>query len=338
MTDHTIEVLQARVRALEGQNAVRQTIARYMALCDVPARALEGESLAALFSEDAVWEGIGPNYADKFGRLQGPEQIVAMLQRYLPPTPHFSTNVHFLTSEHIESEGDKAKGRWIMLQASGYVDAKAELIAARLEVDFAPSSGDEPARGYRAFPHGAPFRRAVASQSGARNISMSAFIRTFEVWAAGPTADAPTIAIKDSINIAGYPTTAASRALADAPPATRHAQVVQRLLDAGWRITGKTNMHELAFGMTGINDFSGTPPNPQDPARIPGGSSSGSASAVGDGLVDAALGTDTGGSVRGPAACCGVIGLKPTFGACVARRRRADVKQRSIASARLRAT
>jgi amidase len=89
---------------------------------------------------------------------------------------------------------------------------------------------------------------------------------------------------------------------------------VQRLLDAGWRITGKTNMHELAFGMTGINDFSGTPRNPQDMARIPGGSSSGSASAVGLGLVDAALGTDTGGSVRGPAACCGVIGFKPTFG------------------------
>ncbi|MGF6298710.1 amidase [Paraburkholderia sp. WC7.3d] len=107
---------------------------------------------------------------------------------------------------------------------------------------------------------------------------------------------------------------AASRALADAPLASEHAEVVQRLLDAGWRITGKANMHELAFGMTGINDFSGTPLNPQDTARIPGGSSSGSASAVGQKLVDAALGTDTGGSVRGPAACCGVIGLKPTFG------------------------
>ena len=102
--------------------------------------------------------------------------------------------------------------------------------------------------------------------------------------------------------------------LADAPPAPHHAEVVQRLLDTGWRITGKTNMHELAFGMTGINDFCGTPPNPQDATRIPGGSSSGSASAVGLKLVDAALGTDTGGSIRGPAACCGVIGLKPTFG------------------------
>ncbi len=125
--------------------------------------------------------------------------------------------------------------------------------------------------------------------------------------------DGPTVAIKDSIDIAGYPTIAGSRALADTPPAVRHADVVERLLDAGWHIVAKANMHELAFGMTGINDYTGTPLNPQDPSRIPGGSSSGSAAAVGRGLVDAALGTDTGGSIRGPAACCGTIGLKPTF-------------------------
>ncbi|BCZ77692.1 Glu-tRNA amidotransferase [Paraburkholderia terrae] len=142
---------------------------------------------------------------------------------------------------------------------------------------------------------------------------MTAFISEFTL-SADPGAPGPTIAIKDSIDVAGYPTTGASRSLADAPPAAAHAEVVQRLLDAGWRITGKTNMHELAFGMTGINDYTGTPVNPQDAARIPGGSSSGSASAVGLNLVDAALGTDTGGSIRGPAACCGVIGLKPTFG------------------------
>ena len=139
MTDRIIE----RLRALEAQNAVRNVIARYMALCDVPARVLDGEALAALFSDDAVWEGIGPQYADKFGRLHGRADIVAMLQRYLPPTPHFATNVHFLTSEHIDVHGDSAKGRWIMLQASGYVDAKAELIAARLEVDFTPSPENE---------------------------------------------------------------------------------------------------------------------------------------------------------------------------------------------------
>ncbi|WP_175942581.1 nuclear transport factor 2 family protein [Caballeronia sp. BCC1704] len=143
MGDAMNETIVERLRALEAHNAVRRSIARYMALCDVPARALEGESLAALFSDDAVWEGIGPQYANKFGRLVGPANIVAMLQRYLPPTPHFTTNTHFLTSEHIEVHGESAKGRWIMLQASGYVDGRAELIAARLEVDFTPSSHDE---------------------------------------------------------------------------------------------------------------------------------------------------------------------------------------------------
>ncbi|MGK8208749.1 amidase [Burkholderia cenocepacia] len=138
---------------------------------------------------------------------------------------------------------------------------------------------------------------------------MTGFIDTFTLGGPGPT-----VAIKDTIDIAGHPTRAASRALADAPPAAQHADVVRLLLDAGWQIAGKANMHELAFGMTGINDYTGTPVNPQDASRIPGGSSSGSASLVGLGAVDAALGTDTGGSIRGPAACCGVFGLKPTFG------------------------
>lgn len=138
---------------------------------------------------------------------------------------------------------------------------------------------------------------------------MNEFIQTMSLGGTGPS-----IAIKDTIDIAGYATTAASRALAGTPPAQHHAEVVERLLDAGWRIVGKANMHELAFGMTGINDYTGTPQNPQDASRIPGGSSSGSAAAVGLKLADAALGTDTGGSIRGPAACCGVIGLKPTYG------------------------
>jgi amidase len=150
---------------------------------------------------------------------------------------------------------------------------------------------------------------------------MNEFISEFTLG----DADGPAIALKDTIDVAGYPTTAASRALADAPPAERHAEVVDRLLAQGWRVVGKTNMHELAFGMTGINDYTGTPDNPQDETLIPGGSSSGSAAAVGLHLSSAALGTDTGGSVRGPAACCGVIGMKPTFG---------RVSRRGVAPAR----
>ncbi|MBP0623712.1 amidase [Cupriavidus consociatus] len=138
---------------------------------------------------------------------------------------------------------------------------------------------------------------------------MTAFVSRIRLGGSGPA-----IAIKDSIDIAGYPTAAGSRALRDASPAAEHAEVVARLLDAGWSIVGKTTMHELAFGISGINDFAGTPVNPQAPDRIPGGSSSGSAAAVAAGEVRIALGTDTGGSIRMPAACCGVVGLKPTFG------------------------
>jgi amidase len=131
--------------------------------------------------------------------------------------------------------------------------------------------------------------------------------------------DGPRVGIKDSIDIAGYPTRAGSAAFADAGGAQQHATVVQALLDGGCRIVGKTNMHELAYGVTGINHWSGTPKNPRYPDRIPGGSSSGSAVAVaagprGDPPVDFTLGTDTGGSIRIPAACCGVYGLKTSYG------------------------
>lgn len=126
--------------------------------------------------------------------------------------------------------------------------------------------------------------------------------------------DGPTVMVKDTIDIAGLPTRASSQALADAAPATVHADVVQALLDKGCRLVAKTSLHELAFGTTGINHWTGTAPNPRFPGRIPGGSSSGSAAAVAAGLADFSLGTDTGGSVRIPACCCGVFGFKPTFG------------------------
>jgi amidase len=124
----------------------------------------------------------------------------------------------------------------------------------------------------------------------------------------------PTVAVKDCIDIKGFPTRGGSDALSDAPLASAHARVVEHLLNAGCRIVGKANMHELAYGVTGINPHTGTPPNPFYPALVPGGSSSGSAAAVAAGLVDFAIGTDTGGSIRTPAACCGVFGFKPSFG------------------------
>lgn len=123
----------------------------------------------------------------------------------------------------------------------------------------------------------------------------------------------PAVMVKDTIDVAGSRTRASSAALEQITPASEHAQVVQNLLTAGCRLTGKTSLHELAFGTTGINHYTGTPINPRYPDRIPGGSSSGSAAAVAAGLVDFSLGTDTGGSIRVPACCCGIFGFKPTF-------------------------
>ena len=122
------------------------------------------------------------------------------------------------------------------------------------------------------------------------------------------------VALKDLFDVVGQPTPAGSRVLADAPPAAAHAPVVQRLLAAGFVPLGRTNMTEFAFSGLGINPHYGTPLSPWDRAagRIPGGSSSGTAVAVADGMAVAGLGTDTGGSCRIPAAFCGVVGYKPT--------------------------
>lgn len=124
-----------------------------------------------------------------------------------------------------------------------------------------------------------------------------------------------TASVKDCIDIAGLPTRQGSAVFAEAGPALANAAVVDALLASGrWRIVGKAAMHELAFGVTGINPWGGTPVNPQWPDRIVGGSSSGSAAGVAAGVVDMSVGSDTGGSVRLPAACCGVIGFKPGYG------------------------
>jgi aspartyl-tRNA(Asn)/glutamyl-tRNA(Gln) amidotransferase subunit A len=122
------------------------------------------------------------------------------------------------------------------------------------------------------------------------------------------------IALKDLFDVAGQPTPAGSRVLAEALPAAAHAPVVQRMLAAGFVPVGRTNMTEFAFSGLGINPHYGTPLSPWDRAagRIPGGSSSGTAVAVADGMAVAGLGTDTGGSCRIPAAFCGVVGYKPT--------------------------
>lgn len=123
------------------------------------------------------------------------------------------------------------------------------------------------------------------------------------------------LAVKDCIDVAGVVSTAGSPLLArQAEPAAVDAACLAGARDAGARIVGKANLHELCFGASGINPHYGTPVNPLDPRRIPGGSSSGSAVAVATGQAQVAFGTDTAGSIRNPAACCGVAGLKTTWG------------------------
>jgi amidase len=143
-----------------------------------------------------------------------------------------------------------------------------------------------------------------------------AFVERFTIAGrgAGPLGGT-TCAVKDVIDVAGFqtgcgnPTWRATHA-----PAVVHAEVVQRLLDAGARLVGKTRTDELAYSLDGLNFHEGAPRNPAAPARLTGGSSSGSASAVASGAADFAVATDTAGSVRVPAAWCGVIGLRPTHG------------------------
>jgi amidase len=139
---------------------------------------------------------------------------------------------------------------------------------------------------------------------------VTTFIQRFTSLQSGPR-----LAVKDIIDMVGVITTAGSKAVAETGAvAESDAACLSGARAAGACIVGKTNLHEFALGATGVNPWYGTPANPVDPARIPGGSSSGSAVAVATGEADVAYGSDTGGSVRIPAACCGVAGLKTTWG------------------------
>ncbi len=137
-----------------------------------------------------------------------------------------------------------------------------------------------------------------------------------ERWAAGrplSVLDGVPVAIKDELDLTPFPTMVGTSFLGDRP-AREDAHAVARLRAAGALLIGKTNMHEIGIGVTGVNAYHGVVRNPYDASRISGGSSSGSAAAVAAGLCPVSLGADGGGSVRIPAALCGVVGLKPTFG------------------------
>ena len=138
---------------------------------------------------------------------------------------------------------------------------------------------------------------------------MATFITRLDAPGSGPR-----VAVKDILDVAGTPTTAGSRAVEKAAaPAAADARCLAGVRSSS-RIVGKTNLHELAMLPIGTNQWFGTPVNPLDPALIAGGSSSGSAVAVATDEADIAIGSDTGGSIRVPSACCGTVGLKTTYG------------------------
>jgi aspartyl-tRNA(Asn)/glutamyl-tRNA(Gln) amidotransferase subunit A len=165
-----------------------------------------------------------------------------------------------------------------------------------------------------ADPRGEGARTFIKVYAGqARAMADAADLLRRHGRAPGPYAGIP-IALKDLFDVAGEPTPAGSAVLADAPDAKANAAVVARMLAAGFIPMGRVNMTEFAFSGLGINPHYGTPASPWDRGsrRIPGGSSSGTAVAVADGMAAAGLGTDTGGSCRIPAAFCGIVGYKPT--------------------------
>jgi amidase len=142
----------------------------------------------------------------------------------------------------------------------------------------------------------------------------NAFVTAFDLSPIGSgQLDGLRFAVKDTIDVAGFKTSCGNPTWRDShPAAVVHAVCVEQLLLAGARCVGKTVCDELAFSLLGENHFYGTPLNARATNRVPGGSSSGSASAVACGLVDFALGTDTGGSTRVPASNCGIWGFRPT--------------------------
>jgi aspartyl-tRNA(Asn)/glutamyl-tRNA(Gln) amidotransferase subunit A len=222
-----------------------------------------------------------------------------------------------------------------LLSAAAAMAAAAPAIPVALQAqEPAPPPGAAPAAPPLAAPPAAPRRPArdrleealtrIADPAGegartcltvyagtARSAADAADARAHAGLSLGPL-DGAIVSIKDLFDVAGEPTRAASKVLADAAPAAADAPVVRRLRAAGCVIIAKTNMAEFAFTGLGLNPHYGTPGNPADRTRIPGGSSAGAAVAVADGMCEIAIGSDTGGSVRIPAALCGVVGFKPS--------------------------
>lgn len=181
------------------------------------------------------------------------------------------------------------------------VTTPEEIAASVLQAIAASNEASPPLRAVIAISRDDILRQAEAATKRIRNG------RTLGCF------DGVPVGVKDEVDMIGYPTTAGT-AFLGRQPATTDSTVVSRLRAAGALLIGKTNMHEIGIGVTGLNPHHGTPRNPYAMDRHTGGSSSGSAAAVAAGLCPMAIAADGGGSIRIPAALCGVVGLKPTYG------------------------
>ncbi|WP_286239519.1 nuclear transport factor 2 family protein [Neptuniibacter halophilus] len=138
----TVASLAKRLKRFEDEHAVKACMNCYMTLCDQLTVGFDLEPLLALFSEDAIWEGIGSRYSKTFGRMQGRSAIAEMFHKYTQPPAHFAVNVHFLTSELIRVKEEQATGHWVLLQTATFSDGRSQLSSARLEVDFICAEGE----------------------------------------------------------------------------------------------------------------------------------------------------------------------------------------------------
>src|SRR5208282_2718025 len=211
--------------------------------------------------------------------------------------------------------GGHAANRRAVAQRAQAIDG-GEGVASRMVPDMnLPSCRDrlEQALARIADPNGEGTRACLTVYADAARAAADAADARAALGASLGPLDGAIVSIKDLFDVAGEPTRAGSKILAEeAAPAKTDAAIVRRLRAGGAVIVAKTNMTEFAFSGIGANPHFGTPGNPRDRTRVPGGSSAGAPVAVADGMCDIAIGTDTGGSVRIPASLCGLVGFKPS--------------------------
>lgn len=136
MARETVASLSKLVWALEQEKHVRACMQRYMALCDVLDVGFDLSQLMDLFTEDAVWQGVGKRYTKTFGTYEGKTAIAGMFEKYTLPPAHFALNAHFLTNEAIVVTDDQATGNWLLLQTATFHDGHSQLSSAKLTVQF----------------------------------------------------------------------------------------------------------------------------------------------------------------------------------------------------------